>query len=45
MNERSRLLGLLAALGAGIGRARAAPRRRVLIQRSPLAGFQYDAGE
>jgi hypothetical protein len=46
MNKRSFSQGLLAALGAGIASgASAVPRRRVLIQRSPLAGFQYHAGE
>lgn len=46
MNKRNFLRGLLAALGAGLGAApAAAPRRSVLIQRSPLAGFQYHAGE
>lgn len=46
MNKRNFLQGLLATLGAGIASsASAASRRRVLIQRSPLAGFQYHAGE
>jgi hypothetical protein len=46
MNKRNFLQGLLAALGAGIASGTsAAPRRSVLIQRSPLAGFQYHAGE
>lgn len=46
MNKRSFLHGLLAALGAGVAAgATAQPRRRVLIQISPLAGFQYHAGE
>jgi hypothetical protein len=46
MNKRSFLQGLLAALGGGIASsASAAPRRRVLIQRSPLSGFQYHAGK
>lgn len=46
MNKRNFLRGLLAALGAGIATGAAAqPRRRVLIQISPLAGFQYHAGE
>jgi hypothetical protein len=45
MNKRSFLRGALAALGAGLtGAAAAAARRRVLIQHSPLAGFQYHAG-
>lgn len=46
MNKRSFLRGLVAALGAGLAAApAAAPRRNVLIQRSPLAGFQYHAAE
>jgi len=46
MNKRNFLQGLLAVLGAGIASGTsAAPRRSVLIQRSPLAGFQYHAGE
>jgi hypothetical protein len=46
MNKRNFLQGLLAALGAGIASGTsAAPRHSVLIQRSPLAGFQYHAGE
>lgn len=46
MNKRSFLRGLVAALGAGLAAApAAAPRRNVLIQRSPLAGFRYHAGE
>lgn len=46
MNKRNFLQGLLAALGAGLtGAAPAAARRRVLIQRSPLAGFQYHEGK
>ncbi len=46
MNKRNFLQGLLAALGAGIASsASAASRRRVLVRRSPLAGFQYHAGE
>jgi hypothetical protein len=45
MNKRSLLRGALAALGAGLtGAAAAAARRCVLIQHSPLAGFQYHAG-
>lgn len=45
MNKRNFLHGLLAALGAGIATpAVARPRRQVLIQISPLAGFQYHAG-
>lgn len=46
MNKRNFLLGLLTALGAGVADQTAAqPRRHVLIQVSPLAGFQYHAGE
>lgn len=46
MNKRNFLRGLLAVLGAGLAAApAAAPRRSVLIQSSPLAGFQYHAGE
>ncbi len=46
MNKRSFLRGVLAALGAGLAAAPAAARpRSVLIQCSPLAGFQYHAGE
>lgn len=46
MNERNFLRGLPAALGAGVAAGAAAqPRRRVLIQIAPLAGFQYHAGE
>lgn len=46
MNKRSFLRGVLAALGAGLAAAPAAARsRNVLIQCSPLAGFQYHAGE
>jgi hypothetical protein len=46
MNKRSFLRSLVAALGAGFAAgATAAPRRRILIQCSPLAGFQYHAGE
>lgn len=46
MNKRGFLHGLLAALGAGVAEgATPEPRRQVLIQRSPLAGFHYHAGE
>lgn len=44
MNKRSFLSGLLAALGAGIATGVSPQPRRVLIQVSPLAGFQYRAG-
>jgi hypothetical protein len=45
MNKRNFLTGLLTALGAGLATPAAArPRRPVLIQISPLAGFQYHAG-
>jgi len=45
MNKRSFLQGLLTALAAGVAAGVSAqPRRRVLIQVSPLAGFQYHAG-
>lgn len=50
MNKRNFLRGLLgvvgAAIGAGLaGASSAQQRRRILIQVSPLAGFQYHAGE
>lgn len=46
MNKRSFLRGLVAAPGAGLAAAPVAARpRSVLIQRSPLAGFQYHAAE
>lgn len=46
MNKRNFLRGVLAALGAGLAAAPAAARpRSVLIQCSPLAGFQCHAGD
>ncbi|MES0872865.1 HIRAN domain-containing protein [Sinimarinibacterium thermocellulolyticum] len=46
MNRR-RLLSLIFAVPAAVASApsQAAPSRRVLLQQSPLAGFQYHAGE
>jgi len=44
MNKRNFLRGLLAALGAGVAAPAAPAERGVLIQISPLAGFQYHAG-
>lgn len=45
MNKRSFLRGLFAVLGAGVAAdTPAQPQRRILIQVSPLAGFQYHAG-
>jgi hypothetical protein len=46
--QRRRFLSTLFATAAGVAltaRAPAAPRPRRLIQESPLAGFQYHAGE
>lgn len=46
MNTRSFRRGRVAALGSGLAAAPAAAGpRNVLMQRSPLAGFQYDAAE
>lgn len=46
MNKRNFPRGLLAALAAGIAAHTAAgPRKRVLSQVSPLAGFERHAGE
>lgn len=45
MDKRGFLRGLLGMVGTGIAAgAKAAPPRRVLIQQSALAGFQYHAG-
>ena len=47
MNKRGFLRGLIHVFGAALAAdaTAAQPRRRVLIQASPLAGFQYHAGE
>lgn len=45
MNKRLFLGSLLGLLGAAAAATPAPPRRRVLVQISPLAGFQYHAGE
>lgn len=45
MNRRRFLTGLLAATGLATGSARARPARRLLIQESAVAGFQYHQGE
>ncbi len=44
MNRRRFLAGLLAATGLVAGSARARPARRLTIQESAVAGFQYHEG-